>query len=438
MNKVKSAVSMYAPLHRGGTIKKRKMSEKLYVDFYYFGIRITRTTGLDDTPQNRDEVRLLIDKIMKKIEERTFRFAETFPSASRKDKKLFTELEGKQFNPEPQHVIFGEYTKEWMERVLPTITSQSKLKLYESALNSRILPYFKQMNFYNITSLELQTFIKGMKKESGPRKGEPLSRQRIQNVFIPLSRIWEDAADQHRWNIRNPFETINRHLPAKRHIPNDKVFRYFEWMQFLLCIPAFYRPHAEFLVMTGLSASEIAGLQKKDVSERSIKVQRSIVLKHEKEHLKTNFRFRRIPMTESIKRILAQIQKQCPDSIHLFPMHDNSPFNSNSFRKIAWNKALNDSQITYKTPYSTRHTFCGWALTIGMNPMKLVNLMGHSSKEMVYQVYGDYVIDLEDDVDDIIRYFGVDFIIKPEKKLSPLLTHGVSFGVSRDNTPITY
>jgi len=51
-----------------------------------------------------------------------------------------------------------------------------------------------------------------------------------------------------------------------------------------------------------------------------------------------------------------------------------------------------------------------------MNPMKLVNLMGHSSKQMVYQVYGDYVEDLEGDVDDIIRYFGTDFLIKPGKK----------------------
>ncbi|HIJ88191.1 MAG TPA: tyrosine-type recombinase/integrase [Desulfuromonadales bacterium] len=437
MNKVTSAVSLHAPLHRGGTIKRRKISEKLYVDFYYHGIRITKSTGLDDNPQNRAQVRSLIDKYMQKIEERTFRFAEAFPGASRKEKKFFTELEGQQFSPEPQHVNFGEYAKEWMKRVLPTITSQSKLKLYESAIQSRILPYFKRMNFYNITSLELQTFIEGMKKESGPRKGEPLSRQRIQNIFIPLRRIWEDAADQHRWNVRNPFETIKKHFPVKRRIPNDKVFRYSEWMHFLACIPEFYRPHVEFLVMTGLSASEMAGLQKSDVSERSIKVQRSIVLKREQDMLKNQFRFRRIPMTEAIKRVLAQIQKQCPDSLHLFPMDDNSPFNGNSFRKIAWNKALTDSQIAYKTPYSTRHTFCGWALTIGMNPMKLVSLMGHSSKQMVYQVYGDYVEDLEDDVDDIIRYFGVDFLIKPEKKLSPLLTHGVSFGGSRDNIQIT-
>lgn len=63
-----------------------------------------------------------------------------------------------------------------------------------------------------------------------------------------------------------------------------------------------------------------------------------------------------------------------------------------------------------------------------MNPMKLVNLMGHSSSQMVYQVYWDYVEELEDDVDDIIRYFGKDVLIKPGKKISPLLTFGDSFG----------
>jgi hypothetical protein len=47
---------------------------------------------------------------------------------------------------------------------------------------------------------------------------------------------------------------------------------------------------------------------------------------------------------------------------------------------------------------------------------------------MVYQVYGDYVEDLEDDVDDIISYFGKNFLIKPGKKMSPLLFYGDSVG----------
>lgn len=130
------------------------------------------------------------------------------------------------------------------------------------------------MSFYKITSTELQNFIASMKKKSGPDKGQPLSRVRIQNIFIPFRRIWEDAADQHRWNLRNPFETINKHLPSKIRKRNGKVFRYEEWKDFIACAPVFFRPHLEFLIMTGLSASELAGLRKEDVSDKAITLNR--------------------------------------------------------------------------------------------------------------------------------------------------------------------
>ena len=38
------------------------------------------------------------------------------------------------------------------------------------------------------------------------------------------------------------------------------------------------------------------------------------------------------------------------------------------------------------------------------------SLMGHGSKEMVYEVYGQYVEDLEKDKDKILGFFGEDFI----------------------------
>lgn len=430
MKRTTSAVSAIEPRPRGGAIKRRSGSEKLYVDFYYFGHRITKSTGLDDTPQNREKVRQFLDKIMQKIDERTFRFADAFPGATRKEKKRFTELEGQQYQPEPQHVLFGDFARDWMARVLPTITSPTKLEDYRSALESRLLPYFRKMNFYQITSLELQGFIASLRKESGPDKGKPLSRQRIQNILIPFRRIWEEAADHHRWNLRNPFETINRYLPQKRRCRNNMVFRFQEWWHFMTCAPPFYRPHLEFMVMTGLSASEMAGLQWGDVRESHIVLQRSVVLGQEKEMLKNQFRFRRIPLTQAIRTVLERMKKQSPDSIHLFPMEDGHAFDGNSFRKVAWNKALEASQISAKTPYSTRHTFCAWALTIGMNPMRLVNLMGHASKQMVYQNYGEYVEGLEDDLEDILRYFGMDFLVKPQKRKSPYMPFGDSYGDS--------
>jgi len=45
-------------------------------------------------------------------------------------------------------------------------------------------------------------------------------------------------------------------------------------------------------------------------------------------------------------------------------------------------------------------------------------------------VYGEYVEDLEDDMNDIIRYFGKDFLVKPGKKMSPLLFYGDSVGTA--------
>jgi len=67
-------------------------------------------------------------------------------------------------------------------------------------------------------------------------------------------------------------------------------------------------------------------------------------------------------------------------------------------------------------PYITRHTFATWSLTLRMDPNKLVNLMGHSSKKMIYEVYGKYVEGLETDAGKILEYFGNDFKSLQTKK----------------------
>jgi integrase len=67
----------------------------------------------------------------------------------------------------------------------------------------------------------------------------------------------------------------------------------------------------------------------------------------------------------------------------------------------------------------------------------MVNLMGHASKQMVYQNYGEYVEGLEDDVEEILRYFGRDYLVKPDKKKSPLLVFGDSYGDSQNPIHIT-
>jgi integrase len=60
-------------------------------------------------------------------------------------------------------------------------------------------------------------------------------------------------------------------------------------------------------------------------------------------------------------------------------------------------KALHKAGLPYKKRYSTRHTFAAWSLAAGMSPNQLVVRMGHSSKKMVYEVYGSWVECLDED-----------------------------------------
>jgi integrase len=66
-----------------------------------------------------------------------------------------------------------------------------------------------------------------------------------------------------------------------------------------------------------------------------------------------------------------------------------------------------------------------------MDPNKLVNLMGHSSKKMVYDVYGNYVQGLEKDAGKILSYFGRDFLGLQDTTVLPFTKiHGESYGES--------
>jgi integrase len=95
---------------------------------------------------------------------------------------------------------------------------------------------------------------------------------------------------------------------------------------------------------------------------------------------------------------------------YVFGMKSGRIFDGDSFRKNPWTTAFKKMGAQYKVPYTMRHTFAAWALTLRMDPNKLVNMMGHGSKKMIYEVYGNYVEGLETDAGKILKYFGKDFI----------------------------
>lgn len=386
-----------------GIVRWKKGSEKLYVDFYYFGVRIVKSTGLSDTPQNYAKAREWLDRNLEKIASGTFVFAQAFPGASQKEKEYFAEREGWSYTPEPRQILFGEYAAKWMKEIWGDFPSEGKQRDFKQVINYWLLPYLRRKTFHQITGVELKKFLAGLKRRDGKNKGQRLSRSRVRNILIPFRAIWNDACEEHRWDLPDPFKFSARNVPkgSRKH---PEVFRFEEWMRLLEDINPYYRNVTEIMVMTGLIGSEIAGLRRQDIEGDFIHVQNSIVRGHEKEDLKTEFRQRKLPITQALRQRL-DIALSLSKGDQFLSMKSGRTFDVDSFRKNPWTSALASAGIPYKVPYASRHTFAAWALTVGLNPNKLVRLMGHGSKKMVYEVYDNYVEGLEKDAGRILGTF---------------------------------
>ncbi len=408
-------------------IIRKPGSKNLYVCLRYFGRQIQRSTGLPDTPENRERVANFLGGVKRRIEERTFRFSEAFPNAPEREKQYFCKLEGWAYQPDPTKVLIGDYIRRWRKLIWRSFSSEGKRRDFQQVIEDRLLPYFGQLTFYQLTSVELQQFVAQLKHRRGPKKGEQLSKSRINNIMIPLRTIWDDACSEYHWNLADPFRSIGRHLPSPTHNERE-IFLYSDWKQVLEKLDPFYRTAVEVMIMTGLSSSEMAGLRKTDIKGGYLYIRTSVVRKIEKDQLKNGYRKRRIPITKELgKRLDSATMKT--ESEFLFPSKRGKYFNGESLRKNAWTKALKAAEVEYRHLYCLRHTFAAWSLTLGMDPNRLVSLMGHGTKKMVYEVYGKYVEGLEHDREDILAYMGEDFLLSPKRK-SPLPAKANSVEIS--------
>ncbi|HOI96574.1 MAG TPA: tyrosine-type recombinase/integrase [Syntrophobacter fumaroxidans] len=197
-------------------------------------------------------------------------------------------------------------------------------------------------------------------------------------------------------------------MPKKVKNP-PVIFRFEEWMRAMENIELFYRDVAEVMIMTGMIGSEIAGLKNEHIHGGSIYIQDSIVRGVERVGaLKTEYRQREIPITIALKERLDRAIENTSGS-YVFSMEGGERFNINSFRKTPWSKALERAGVKYRHTYTLRHSFAEWCLVGGIHPERLVGLLGHGSKQMVYEVYGKYVQGMEKDTGQIREYFGNDF-----------------------------
>jgi integrase len=398
-----------------GSIWRRPDSPHLWVRFRYMQRAVCENTALPDTPENEQNLRLFLGKVSEAIKAGTFRFADAFPGASQEKKELFSRLEGWQFGEHPKDILFGEYVDRWMPQFLQSESSAHKRRDYPKHMRLYIRPYFAEMPFVGINGVAAKRFVQQLQR----RDGAPLAGSTMRNILTVFRAVWDDACEEHGWDLSDPLEYVKRKNRKAQLIPRKRgtspeAFRPGEYFALLDALEPFYRPHAEIMVLTGMIASEIAGFRRIDDLRDLLIVQNSIVRGDaqtplvEKTALKTEYRRREIPVTVAIRRVMDEATARAKGD-YLLTMTSGIPFDGDNFRKNAWTRAFKRAGIPYRKLYALRHTFAAWSLIAGVHPERLVRLMGHGSKQMVYEVYGKYMEGLEMDRDRIREYLGEDF-----------------------------
>lgn len=418
-------------------ITLKKGSSRLYVKLFYHDQYREWTTKLKDNDENRAKVELFVGKINSELAAESFVLENAFPGASEEDKAFFAKKEGRAYIAPPSAVTFGQAYKVWKREVYDRIESDNTRTDYLKAIRPHILPFFGKKSFDQITEGLVQDFFSTRFKNKDPDQGL-LSRQRMMNIKIPLVKIWNFTIKRRKWNLPSPFNEINDHIDSitgtkqfdleidsptdpdllemlveiecgKDGANNRRVILFSEYVKIRERLDPFYRTAADMILLTGLSASELAGLHKKSLRDGFLHVAWSVIDKSIKDRQKNIFRTRKIPETKAIARTFeTAINQNHPDSIFAFLRKNGKPFRNREFRE-AWKNACAAAGVAYAVPYSLRHCFVAYCELLKIDRPRIIGLMGHADKSMIDRRYGKYVNGIEKDRKAIKEFYGEDF-----------------------------
>lgn len=305
----------------------------------------------------------------------------------------------------PDDLKIGHYAERWNTNVLRYLPSITKQRDFHSCLNNQILPCFGERTFSQLTRIELKIFVAKLTHRSGPNIGKPLSRGRCTNIISVLRALWEDACNEFGWHLPDPFQNISKTLPCRNKSRRPpEIFRFADWEHLLSNMDPYYRTVAEFMLRTGMTATEIGQLAKCDIRPGVILANHRL----EKHTVIAQAKIREIPITSSMQTLIDRALKSSPEEI-LFNMKNGANFNGERFRKSVWRKACDSAGIELRPIYSIRNSFAAWSLAIGIHPIQLAQVMGLSSPQVLYERMGLYTASLKPDAENIRNYFGSDF-----------------------------
>lgn len=387
-----------------GSVRPRKDTGLLFIDFYYRSIRCREQTALEDTPANRKKVQKLLDRIEGEISLGTFDYQRYFPSSRNAARfKLSPMASAVQAlgsavsgNGSAQPVIaaqtplFKEFAETWFNEK-SVEWRESYRQGVRANLDKALIPRFGEMAVGQITKANILAFRAELAKVQARGKQTVLSNPRINKMLNPLRMILNEAAD--RFNFPTPFQNIKQLKVRKTDV---QPFSLEDVQAILSTVRTDFRNYFTTRFFTGMRTGEVHGLKWKYVDfERRLILVRETIIDGRTEYTKTDGSQRDIHMSQIVFDALKE-QEQATRKLseYVFCTRNGAPLDHKNVTNRVWHPLLRHLKLAPRRPYQCRHTAATLWLASGESPQWIADQLGHTTTEMLFRVYARYVPNL--------------------------------------------
>ncbi len=365
------------------SIRVRPETGRLYVDFYYKGVRCREQTPYIDMPADRRRAEALLRNMQAAMRNEGFRYGDFFPESP----KAAT-FDG-DINMGSCLPLFRDFAQIWIAEMTPQ-WSAIHLRTVREVMAKNLLPRFGESFVSAISRADILAFRAHLATLRGYNGA--LSPSRINKIMCFLRQVLNEAAL--RFEFSPPFQGIK---PLKMRRSDAKPFSLQEVQAILEAIRPDLRNYLVTRFFSGLRTGEINGLRWANVDrERGlILVRETLVIGKLEAGTKTERSARDVPMLPMVRAALEiQWATRNPACPWVFPTRNGLPINAKNFNNRIWLPLLKRLGLSARRPYQTRHTTATLMLGAGENPEWVAHILGHANTQMLFRVYSRFIPNL--------------------------------------------
>lgn len=298
------------------------------------------------------------------------------------------------------NIKLKDFADKWIE--FNSINKEYRtIEEYKILINNYILPVLGHKKIKDIKLYDIKELMKQMENIPTTAKKALQIIKRILNDAVDNDIIIKNVAQ----NVKSPKITKNERLPLT--LEEDKI---------LLSSNNKYAPFFLFMRYTGMRKEEIVPITTNDVDlkNKTISINKAVTFVHNQPTIKDtkNNRSRTVPLLDIIYNLvkeLVDIANKENRKLLFVKETDKKMLTDVAIRRHLenllndLNKNENRQKIKF-TCHQLRHSYCTMLYYADVKIKKAQELMGHSSADMVYNIY-THLDEKRENAEDLINNY---------------------------------